>query len=134
MHYARQPMRRRALAVIFIAGAAVPLLAAALFLVGCCVLPFHQTVHQVVPLCHIAAAGMLGGEPGDDTTTPAREKDEPVKRFATSLPRAFRVAEASDVAPVPPAPRSAYRTFIAHGALRCDQDIGLHVLVQTFLI
>jgi len=27
-----------------------------------------------------------------------------------------------------------YRSFITLGALRCDCDVGLHVLVETFLV
>jgi hypothetical protein len=29
---------------------------------------------------------------------------------------------------------TAYRNFIALGAVRCDRDVGLHVLIVTFLI
>jgi hypothetical protein len=28
----------------------------------------------------------------------------------------------------------AYRDFITHGAVRCDRDVGLHLLVETFRI
>jgi hypothetical protein len=29
---------------------------------------------------------------------------------------------------------TGYRSFISHGAVRCDRDVGLHVLVETFRI
>ena len=131
-------MKRAAIAVAWIVGATVPLLLATVFLVGCCVLPFHQTLHRVMPICSAVASFMSGGHAGHDAaqpSAPAREKQEPVKRMATEVPLVFRLA-AVPAAERIGAPNAAtgYRSFIALGAIRCDQDVGLHLLVETFRI
>jgi hypothetical protein len=133
------PMRRRVVAALWIAGATVPLLLATLFLVGCCVLPFHGVMHRLMPLCRTAANVMRGDPHGAHhhdavPPPPAREKQEPVQRIATTLPSPFRLhAETPQHIPAPTA-ATAYRTFITLGAIRCDRDVGLHVLVGIFLI
>ena len=116
-------MKRRAIAAIWIAGATVPLLAATVFLFGCCVLPFHRVVHKLMPVCELAAAMMRGDRGHQHDATPAPEKQEPVKRIATVVPQVFRLAAAT-----------TDRSFITLGAVRCDRDVGLHVLVETFRI
>ena len=35
---------------------------------------------------------------------------------------------------IAPSATNGYRSFITLGAVRCDLDVGLHVLVETFLI
>ena len=134
-------MKRKVIATLWITGSAVPLLAAAVFLVGCCVLPFHRVMHQLMPLCDMAAAVMRGDhhDGGHDheaePPTPVRQKDEPVKRLTTVLPLSTSMLTAARVeAPVAPRSETAYRSFISLGAIRCDQDVGLNVLDQTFLI
>ncbi|HEY0141663.1 MAG TPA: hypothetical protein VGF48_12260 [Thermoanaerobaculia bacterium] len=128
-------MRRRVIAVVWIAGATVPLLLATVFLFGCCVLPFHQVAHKLMPVCHVAADLMRGetAPQEGDAVPPAPGKQEPVKRIISTLTPVQRLAA---IAPVPrvaaPSPASAYRSFITHGAVRCDRDVGLHVLVATF--
>ena len=47
-------MRRRFVAAAWIAGATVPLLMATVFIVGCCVLPFHDVMHRLMPVCAMA--------------------------------------------------------------------------------
>jgi hypothetical protein len=128
-------MRRTAVAAAWIAGTTLPLLAATVFLFGCCVLPFHHVVHKLMPICELAA-NILRGDDGDrHDATPARTKEEPVKRIVTTAAQTFRLATSmTSAAHLPPSPDSAYRSFIAHGAMRCDQDVGLHVLVETFRI
>jgi hypothetical protein len=129
-------MRRRVIAAAWIAGATVPLLLATVFLVGCCVLPFHQVAHKLMPICDMAASMMRGDAHADhDATPPAPEKQEPVKRIVTRVTSVFRLAAIT--APqivVAPNATTAYRSFISLGAIRCDRDVGLHVLVETFLI
>jgi hypothetical protein len=134
-------MRRKAIAAAWIAGATVPLLLATVFLVGCCVLPFHSVMHKLMPICELAASVMRGDPAADDhehdavPPPPSREKQEPVKRIATEVPSTFRLA-AMGGAPraIAPTATNAYRSFITLGAVRCDRDVGLHVLVETFLI
>ena len=130
-------MRRRAIAAAWIAGATVPLVLATVFVFGCCVLPFHHVMHKLMPVCQLAAdlmRGHYGDHDHDAVPPPAREKQEPVKRIATEVPNVFRLAIASSGEPAAPSAASSYRSFISQGAVRCDQDVGLHVLVETFLI
>ncbi|HEV7242042.1 MAG TPA: hypothetical protein VGQ36_22615 [Thermoanaerobaculia bacterium] len=135
-------MKRRAIAAVWITGATVPLLLAAVFLFGCCVLPFHQVAHKLMPICEMAANVVRGDHAGHDDhehdavpPSPAREKQEPVKRIATEVPYAFRLgATAAERRMLAPASTTAYRSFITLGAVRCDRDVGLHALVETFLI
>lgn len=132
-------MRRTAVAAAWIVGTTVPLLAALVFVFGCCVLPFHAYIHKAMPLCHLAV-DFISGEhahhhDGAQQPLPAREKQEPVKRIATDLPRAFHLATLSSTRRTPtPVDTTAYRSFISLGAIRCDQDVGLHLLVGTLLI
>lgn len=132
-------MKRRLIAAVWITGATVPLLLAAVFLVGCCVLPFHGIVHKLMPICEMAASVMRGGhaeqDHGHEATPPAREKQEPVQRIATEVPHAFRLAaDSANGRTCAPAAAAGDRSFISLGAVRCDRDVGLHVLVETFLI
>ena len=131
-------MRRRLIAAAWIAGATVPLLLATLFVVGCCVLPFHGLLHKVMPACEIAAHLMRGGHDHDDhpqPSPPAQERQEPAKQFAASLTAATPFThEVSQELRLRIAPAAAYRSFITLGALRCDQDVGVVILDQTFLI
>jgi hypothetical protein len=92
-----------------------------------------------MPICEMAANVIRGGHAAHDheatPPAPARERQEPVKRIATEVPNVFRLA-AIGGAPraIAPTATTAYRSFITLGAVRCDRDVGLHVLVQTFLI
>jgi hypothetical protein len=130
-------MRRRLIAAAWIAGATIPLLVTTVFVMGCCVLPFHGVMHKLMPLCQLAGSIMGGpaAEATPDAQPPAREKQEPVKRMATTLPQTQRLVAVTAV--LPPANADAatgYRSFISLGATRCDRDIGLHVLGETFRI
>src|SRR5688572_5285290 len=130
-------MRRVVVAAAWITGATVPLLLATVFFVGCCVLPFHQVMHKLMPICELATSLMRGEHADGDAQQPmpAREKQEPVKRIVSSMPLTFRLhAVPSTVHVTSPAASAAYRSFISHGAVRCDQDVGLHLLVETFRI
>jgi hypothetical protein len=110
------------------------------FLVGCCVLPFHHIAHKLMPICEMAA-NVIRGDAGEGhqhdavPPSPAREKQEPVRRIATEVPNMFRLAAAGATSrALAPVATTAYRSFITLGALRCDRDVGLHALVETFLI
>lgn len=131
-------VKRRVIAAVWITGATVPLLLATVFVFGCCVLPFHQIAHKLMPVCDLAANMMRGGHGShgdhDAVPPPAREKQEPLKRFVTEVPAVFRLAVAAEERIAAPSTSTAYRSFISLGATRCDRDVGLHVLVETFLI
>lgn len=125
-------MRRRFLAATFVVGATVPLLLTTLFVVGCCVLPFHGVMHETLPLCHVMA--QQAAHDDAQPAAPAREK-EPVKRVLVTLTAPVPSRNVvSTVADVSARTATAYRSFITLGALRCDQDVGLHVSLATFLI
>ena len=133
-------MKRKAIAAVWIAGATTSLLLATVFLFGCCVLPFHHVVHKLMPVCDIAANILRGHQDahGHEHETvppsPAREKQEPVKRVATETPEMFRLVATTVVRSLALTATTAYRSYITLGAVRCDRDVGLHVLVETFLI
>jgi hypothetical protein len=130
-------MRRTAIAAAWLVAATVPLLMATVMIFGCCVLPFHRVIHKIVPLCNVAMNLMRGEHHAADPQKPlpARAKQEPVKRIASEVPRTFRLVVAADAQHVVRANAVAsYRSFIALGALRCDQDVGLHLLVSALLI
>jgi hypothetical protein len=132
-------MRRTAIAAAWVFGATVPLLTAVVFVFGCCVLPFHGYIHKALPLCHLAM-DFISGEHADHHAAaqqpmPAREKQEPVKRIATEVPRSFQLAVASGAEQrVIASDATTYRSFIALGAIRCDRDVGLHLFIATLLI
>lgn len=133
-------MRRTVIAAAWLIGATLPVAAAVVFLVGCCVLPFHGLIHRVMPICHMAAH-ILQGDDGDHKqgsqapSVPAREKQEPVKRMASTLPQSVCVAQAvTTIRAVISTDATGYRSFITLGALRCDQDVGLQPLLTTFRI
>ena len=128
-------MRRTAIAAAWVFGATVPLLAAALFIFGCCVLPFHAYVHKAIPLCHLAMKVISGEHSDTQQQMPARQKQEPVKRIATDVARTFHLSALSSERRTPALfDAITYRSFITLGALRCDQDVGLYLLVSTLLI
>lgn len=131
-------MRRTAIAAACVIGATIPLLTAVVFVFGCCVLPFHNAIHKALPLCNLAVAFIRGdhhGQHDQQTPAPAREKQEPVKRIATEVPRSVHLAGAPAAEQRVTASNAAtYRSFIAFGAIRCDRDVGLHLLVATLLI
>ena len=128
-------MRRSAIAAAWIFGATVPLVASVVLVFGCCVLPFHAYIHKAIPLCHAAVGVMTGEQHGAaQQQVPASKKQQPVPRIASEVPRAFQLSTVTASFPISATSVTAYRSFIALGALRCDRDVGLHVLIATFLI
>jgi hypothetical protein len=132
-------MSRRFVAAAWITGTTIPLLAAAAFFFACCVLPFHGKIHDLMPGCELAAHLMYNGPEVDEQKaqppSTAPEKQEPIKRLATDLSSGVRIPVLSyEQRPFFATASGAYRSLITLGALRCDQDVGLHVLVKTFLI
>jgi hypothetical protein len=133
------PMKRSLIATSWMVATGVPLLVSVVFLFGCCVLPFHDVAHKLMPICDVATS-LLRGDYGDhhdeaQQSSPAREKEQPVKRLLSETPSSYRLTVSST--PVRMAAANAatsYRSFISLGATRCDQDVGLYVFVETFLI
>ena len=128
-------LRRSAIAAAWIAGTTIPLLISAVWIFGCCVLPFHGVIHKLMPVCNIALNAMRGEQHDHQPPMPARAKQEPAKPIYTDVTRSFRLTIAAVIRRAAvPADASMYRSFIAFGALRCDRDVGLHKLAATFLI
>ena len=129
-------LRRTVIAGAWLIGTTVPLLMAIVFMFGCCVLPFHNVIHKMMPICDFAASLIRGEHPGHDSQqVPASEKQEPAKRIVTAAPRIFQlVASTHSERRVAASDAIAYRSFIAFGAVRCDRDVGLHLLASTLLI
>jgi hypothetical protein len=128
-------MRRTAVAVVWILGATLPLFIATVGLVGCCVLPFHRVAHKVLmPICHFAANLADGSGSDDRDVVPPREKEKPVKSLVTEIQPPYRLWVLSTGSAIIRTPQAAYRSFITLGAVRCDQDVGLSILVRTILI
>ena len=133
-------MKRSLIATTWMVATGVPLLVSVVFLFGCCVLPFHEVAHKLMPICDVAAS-LLRGDHGDHRdeaqqgSVPAREKEQPVKRLLTEIPSSYRlVASATHVRADSANAATGYRSFISLGATRCDQDVGLYVVVETLLI
>ncbi|MEA2417572.1 MAG: hypothetical protein QOI58_4229 [Thermoanaerobaculia bacterium] len=128
-------VRRTAIAAAWIFGTTVPLLASVVWVFGCCVLPFHAYIHKAIPLCHVAIGVMTGEQHGSrQQQVPASKKQEPPPRMTTDMPRTFQLSTTASSSAIARSPITAYRNFIALGAVRCDRDVGLHLLIVTFLI
>lgn len=130
-------MKRATIAASIALGTTVPALAATIFIFGCCVLPFHKVIHTVAPLCTMAAGMMTGQHHGADekTQVPAAEKQNQPSKFSTDLTARYSAVN-PDVSHrnVIPAGRKGLRDQVSLGALRCDQDVGSDVMLQTFRI
>lgn len=124
-------MSRRWIAAVWVAGATLPLLLATAFVAGCCILPFHGVMHKLMPVCHMAASPMQHDGP---PAAPAREKEEPAKRLLAPAADMQRLTVTETAQPLLARAADAPRNFLTHGAVRCDQDVGLHVFASTFRI
>ena len=124
-------MRRAVLAMVVIAGATVPALVAAVWLFGCCVLPFHGVMHRLLPLCRLAAAP---ADPGHEPASVPAAKPQRIVHRMLPAPGVTVIPSNPPRARLVTASPAAYRSAIALGALRCDDDVGLHTLLATFVI
>jgi hypothetical protein len=122
---------RKLIALGWIIGSTASAAALALFLFGCCVLPFHDVVHRAFPICgHVA--GILShanhNHPARATTPSLKRAPVPVTIAVVS--RVFVVRTVT----LPLLAARSLRNIRSLGALRVDDDIGLHALFVTFLI
>ena len=125
-------MKRITLAAAALLGATVVagMLSVALF--GCCALPFHRTLHRMMPSCSGILRALHHGS--HDEAAPARPA--PSTRAGKALAAqalAGVAARRNRVATTAATPRSL-RDLVTLGALRCDDDVGLHLLLATLLI
>ncbi len=128
-------MKRAALAVALIAGSTIPAIVAAAFLFGCCVLPFHHVLHRVMPLCSIAKSFLTHDARGDHhhDATPAPEKQQLKQRPVLPAFKETLRERLTANGVLPPSNAVAYRSFITLGAIRCDRDVGLRLLLLDTL-
>lgn len=135
--------KHRLTAFLWIAGAGLPCALGAAFLLGCCVLPFHRVLHELMPLCEAAATLVSGhhadGEHHDHPAEPGgrSERDGGAPQRIAAQPHARATVQAA----LPPfalnavASAAAYRSQISPEAVRCDDDVGRHLaLLDTLRI
>jgi hypothetical protein len=134
-------MKRTLIAAVWVAGSTIPVALAAVFVFGCCVLPFHGALHRALPLCHMAVEILHGGHASDDDdhhpVQPAPEKERVgAPNLLTTLTTRQSIARSDAFAVSQPRLSPvAHRSFISLGAVRCDTDIGrMRLLVETFRI
>lgn len=128
-------MKRPLLALVIALGTLLPAVVVAAFVFGCCVLPFHQALHRVMPLCHVAADVLRGTESESSQPLLPAQATERATRISPSLvPDLFPSASLPGAVLTAPASSGALRSYITLGALRCDDDIGLVLLLNTFRI
>ena len=128
--------------LLLLTAIAIPSALAGLVLFGCCILPFHERLHSM-PLCLLASQVLTGHHDGADhdrdgdhgaTPPPSREKlSFGSPSFETSVAVRLFVGQDGVRRRLDEA-RSDPRNFISLGAVRCENDVGLHLLHTTFLI
>ncbi|HSY52197.1 MAG TPA: hypothetical protein VLC46_25575 [Thermoanaerobaculia bacterium] len=124
-------MRRAVIALGAIAAAIVPALVATVWLFGCCVLPFHNVVHRLIPLCQMAMTG--SSHHSGQTTAPTPKQAGP-QRISPELTERFSFPVTSPSSAVASSTPAAYRSYITLGAVRCDSDVGWNTLLTTYRI
>lgn len=119
---------------VLLLGSSLVTAAMSVFLFGCCVLPFHRYVHRIMPLCGgiVRGLGHRSGHDGATPATPARRAPAVAKAITARAPQVTASASAGLVAPA--AAIITPRSFMTLGALRCDDDVGLHLLLTTLRI
>ena len=121
-------MRRFSIAVAWIAFASIPTAVTSVLIFGCCALPFHRVIHRVFPVCTGIMKSLT-----HESHTPTTPATMTVKRapvvFAKTTPKI-----ATAIIPLTPRPIPPLRNRMTLGALRCDDDVGLHLLLLILLI
>jgi len=136
-------MKRLLTAAMCLIGLAVPGLVASMFLFGCCILPFHHVLHKVLPLCQMMGSVSAGEHDDHDhhPATPAEPDHSSQKQlsaaFWTELPASSTLVRSDDdqnVVAQLATSRASVRNVISMGAVRCDDDVGLQILLTSYLI
>lgn len=131
---------RKLIAIAYLAGGTLAMLAIAALLLGCCVLPFHHQLERI-PLCRTIAAVLSGDH--DDRHQAAEPTPPPPSRRLPDLaasdnaaphPIAASADRCSALGSVAAHQDPGARNIVTLGALRVDDDVGLHALFSTFLI
>ncbi len=124
-------MKRIWLAGLLCATAAIPIIAMSAFLFGCCALPFHRVVHRYLPICGSIVRLMTPGSHHE--ATPGKVI---AKKQSPMTTQAIRTAggEVRRTLQSPAAVTNRFRDQISHGALRCDNDVGLLLFLSIMLV
>jgi len=127
-------MKRVVIAIACLAGATVPATIAVVFYFGCCVLPFHRTLHRLMPLCSMATHQTSADD--HRTSTPASERQQLKPRFVSASASREHLQVSIVTSGLPRTGSAlAYRSFISLGATRCDRDVGLRLqLLDTLRV
>jgi hypothetical protein len=124
-------MKQILLTGLCLAVVAVPALVTSVLVFGCCALPFHKTLHRLFPVCSGIVKVLVPESPRQETTPPRDRPKASIAHaiFAKRLPSvAFFSSPAAAVRPLRPIDR------VAQSAMRCDDDVGLHLLHAFLLI
>ena len=126
---------RKLIATTWLIGGCIGAIAIVVFLFGCCVLPFHAAIHRALPICSHVAGILSGGHGSRAPATPAQSRIQPtiakvllanvVGQIEHQTPHRLSLAVHNE---------RTVRNLCRLGALRVDDDIGLHTLFSTFLI
>lgn len=134
-------MRPTTKGLLLLAGLTVPTALSAVFLFGCCVLPFHRYLHTAMPLCHMASEIVGGhhdgdGHDGDHQATPPPSREKRTVGFPSIelFAQAQLFLDTSGIHLRQDSARTGLRSFMSLGAVRCENDVGLHLLLTTFRI
>ena len=115
------------------AGTLIPAMLAIVFLFGCCALPFHRVVHRYLPLCG-GIVKLLATAPPTNAGAPTPTTAPPAKVRAVRAEASATVTTDTRMSRIEPPARPSFRSWITLGALRCDRDVGWHLLLAVFLI
>lgn len=131
---------RKLVAVAYLACSTFGVLVLAVILLGCCVLPFHDRLERI-PLCRTIGAVLSGDHHGrqqaaEPTPPPPSRRLRDAAAAANFSPAliAGSADRCSASASVAAHQDPGARNVVTLGALRVDDDVGLHSLFSTFLI
>jgi hypothetical protein len=124
-------LKRIWIAGLLCASAIIPIVAMSAFLFGCCALPFHRVVHRYLPICGSIVRFMTPDSHHESTPRKVvTKKHSPISIVATKT-GAVTIRPTRQVSS---ATANRLRDQLSHGALRCDNDVGLLLLLSVMVI
>jgi hypothetical protein len=124
-------LRRIWISGLLCAAATVPVVAMSAFLFGCCALPFHRVLHRYLPICGSIVRFMTPDSHHEATPDKVITKKHPPATIVTARTHAVPAWRTRQL---PPAIAHRLRDQLSHGALRCDNDVGLLLFLAVMLI
>jgi hypothetical protein len=124
-------LKRIWIAGLLCAAATIPVAAMSAFLFGCCALPFHHVLHRYLPICGAIVRHMTPDSHHDSMPGKIAPKKQALVSILAARADGVVVLHTRRLA----ATRIAcLRDQISHGALRCDDDVGLLLLLSVMLV